>query len=895
LGARHLLIAVLATALGGGAPAHAGQDTRDPALAAAPEEVRAELTRLETEALARIDAGEPAQADALLEQLLVLELRVYGPDHPLVANTHAFRADLAERGGDLARAEVLRRLELPVREEAGDPLALAEARRALGALLVATDRHGEAVALLEPAHAVMAAQLAAADDRRISAAHNLGRSYYRLERVEDAMAVLAPAAQTLMAPGHDASLWAPLVAHEYGFILAEQGRHEEAVPFLSRACDLWRPSGGAVGWPGEACFNVAESLMALGRHAETGPWLEHALEDPNLSAGRRSNAVEHLVAMGTADDETRVDEALLRAALDASTEAWGADHGFTAYAANRLGVWLRNREQRNEEALAVFDQAQAAYFAAEGPAGEGVMTVTASLAYTLVALDRAEEAVTRAEAVQQGIDPDALEDAAARRAWRSLAWAKTAALRAADRIDESRRELTRLADWLAAGDGSPAQLADVQTALAQAAARQLDWPAMVEHRRLALAYRQQVDDPRGLAMAIAHYGQVLGETGEVDAAYRNLGEALTLHTTVEDATEDERLYVMLNFGVAARRLGRLNEAEPLLEIVVARRRDAGEPSALSFALNQLGDLRVDQNRFDEAESLYLEALALVEDDAEAVSFIHTDLGELWRFMGRIDEAEAALRRVVDYTASRHGPGSIQNATPLRNLANHLNVTGRKERALDMLLQVQALEEAYLPPESLGRLTTASQIGAVLTDLGRFAEAERIFVPTVELAMAHLGGESRVTQRAAAQLGFVATQQGRYDEAVELLSMTADLTERSFGPEGREMINVLQLLSYALYMEGRYQDAIAVLTRTERIVDAQGARWPSTIVDVKGNLGRTYVEAGRPREALAPLRQAVTLAARLTSDQVTASGSRARINRAPFRTLVDAAWGAADPR
>ncbi|MFT4955465.1 MAG: tetratricopeptide (TPR) repeat protein [Brevundimonas sp.] len=891
--ARHLLIAILAASLGG-APTQARQDDLHPALAAASETDRTELMRLETEALALVDAGDAAGADALLDQLLTLELRVYGPDHPLVANTHAFRADLAERGGDLARAEALRRLELPIRERAGDALALAETQRALGALLVAGERHAEALAVLEPAHAVMAAQLEPAEDRYISAAYNLGRSYYRLERPEAALTVLASAARTLSDPLHRGSIWAPLVAHEYGFILAEQTRHEDAVPFLGLACEQWSlPSETQMGWPGEACLDTAEALIALERSAEAEPWLERALADPNLSAGRRSNGAEHLIRLRTADGGPGADEALLRTALDASTEAWGADHAATAYAANRLGLWLRDGEQRNAEALPLFEQAQAAYAASQGPGGQGVMAVTTNLAYTLTALNRADEAVSRAEAVQRAVSPQSVQDPAAISSWWSLALAKTEALLDAGRTDEARSELTALADWLAGPGGGDARLlADTHMRIAQAAARQRDWPVMVEQRRLSLEYQRQVDDPASLVMAMAYYGHVLGEVGETEAGYQHLGEALTLLGQVDDITEDERLYVMLHFGVAARRMGRLEEAAPLLEAVVARRRAAGEAGPLSFALSHLADLRTDQNRFPESEALYLEARDLVEEDAEAASFINTDLGELWRFMGRVEEAEAALREVVDYTTARYGSDSLDTAVALRNLANHLDVTGRKARALDMLLQVQAIEAAHLSPDDSQRMTTALRIAGVLTDLGRYEEAEAALVPALELAVQQEGGDARLAQELSAQLGFVVARQGRYGDAIDLLRGAVRLAERRSGPDGRDLINALQLLSYALYMDGRYQETLEILTRTERIADAQGARWPSTVVDVKGNLGRTYVEAGRPREALPPLREAVVLAARLTREQATASGVRAEIDRAPFRTLVDAAWDAA---
>ena len=872
----------------------ARQDDLHPALAAASEADRAALMRLEAEALALVEAGDAAGADALLEQLLTLELRVYGPDHPLVANTHAFRAALAEQGGDLARAEAMRRLELPIREQAGDPLALAETRRALGALLVAGERHAEALALLEPAHAVMAERLAPAEDRYISAAYNLGRSYYRLEQPEEALTVLAPAARTLSDPLHAGSVWAPLVAHEYGFILAEQARHEEALPFLSLACEQWSaPSETPTGWPGEACLDTAEALIALERSAEASLWLERALADPNLSAGRRSNGAEHLIRLRSGDGGPGADGALLRTALAASIEAWGADHTATAYAVNRLGLWLRDREQRNAEALPLFEQAQAAYAASQGPDGQGVMAVATNLAYTLTALDRADEAVSRAEAVQRTVSPDNLEDPAAIGSWRSLALAKTEALLEAGRTDEARSELTALAGWLAGpGGGNAALLADTHMRIAQAAARQRDWPVMVEQRRLSLEYQRQVDDPASLVMALAYYGHVLGEVGEANAGYQHLGEALTLLGEVNDITEDERLYVMLHFGVAARRMGRLEEAAPLLEAVVTRRRSVAEPGPLSFALSHLADLRMDQNQFQEAEALYLEALDLVEGDAKAASFINTDLGELWRFMGRVEDAEAALREVVDYTTARFGSDSLDTALALRNLANHLDVTGRKARALDMLLQVQAIESARLSPDDSQRMTTALRIAGVLTDLGRYEDAEGVLVPALESAVRQEGGDARLAQELSAQLGFVVARQGRYGEAIDLLRGAVGLAERRSGPASRDLINALQLLSYALYMDGRYQETLDVLTRTERIADAQGSRWPSTVVDVKGNLGRTYVEAGRPREALPPLRQAVALAARLTREQAIASGVRAEIDRAPFRTLVDAAWEAA---
>jgi len=54
-------------------------------------------------------------------------------------------------------------------------------------------------------------------------------------------------------------------------------------------------------------------------------------------------------------------------------------------------------------------------------------------------------------------------------------------------------------------------------------------------------------------------------------------------------------------------------------------------------------------------------------------------------------------------------------------------------------------------------------------------------------------------------------------------------------------------------------------------------------------GRTYPEAGRPAEACPPLREAGRRSQPHQPEQATAVSARPEINRAPFRTLVDAAW------
>ncbi|WP_262422181.1 tetratricopeptide repeat protein [Brevundimonas denitrificans] len=273
----------MAASLAAGTLAHARQDALDPALAAASEADREALARIEARVLADYEAGRFAEADAGLVEILPIEIRVYGEDHPIVAATHASRGAVAEAVGDNVAAEAHRRRDLAIRERLDDEEALAESRRALGANLVAQQKHDEALPLLTQAHAVLAPSAPPSDEQIVSAAFNLARALYAGGEPEQALDVLTPSAQALNDPSHDTSAWAALVAFDHGFLLRELGRAEEAAPAFGRACDLWRAHGGISATPGEACLSQAEILKDLGRDAEAEPRLAYALDAPDLT------------------------------------------------------------------------------------------------------------------------------------------------------------------------------------------------------------------------------------------------------------------------------------------------------------------------------------------------------------------------------------------------------------------------------------------------------------------------------------------------------------------------------------------------------------------------------------------------------------------------------------
>lgn len=109
---------------------------------------RAEAARLEAQAIALRDAGDFLAADRLIADLIPIELRMYGPDSDLLANSHGFRADLAFSRNDPAAAALHLRQELAIRQRRSDVGGAATSGLRLVEALVAAGQISDAAAEL---------------------------------------------------------------------------------------------------------------------------------------------------------------------------------------------------------------------------------------------------------------------------------------------------------------------------------------------------------------------------------------------------------------------------------------------------------------------------------------------------------------------------------------------------------------------------------------------------------------------------------------------------------------------------------------------------------------------------------------------------------------------------
>ena len=105
-------------------------------------------------------------------------------------------------------------------------------------------------------------------------------------------------------------------------------------------------------------------------------------------------------------------------------------------------------------------------------------------------------------------------------------------------------------------------------------------------------------------------------------------------------------------------LGKVDVAEAELDDLLAAIESAGADDEAPQVLETLGTLYVRQGRYEDAEELYLRAIADLEassPDEPYLGLLTAELARVYRDTGRRDEAEAAMQRAVELMEAGWGP------------------------------------------------------------------------------------------------------------------------------------------------------------------------------------------------------------------------------------------------
>ena len=330
--------------------------------------------------------------------------------------------------------------------------------------------------------------------------------------------------------------------------------------------------------------------------------------------------------------------------------------------------------------------------------------------------------------------------------------------------------------------------------------------------------------------------------------------------------------------------GQYGDAEPMYVEALAMWRqlhgaDKDHPDIAS-GLNNLAGLYKAQGRYGEAEPLMMEALAMLErvvgashepplhaalgreKDHPNIAASLNNLGELYRAQGRYDGAESMYVEALAMDRRLHGAEKDHPmiAGSLNNLAALYESQERHGEVEPLMVEALAMERRMhgAAKDHPGIATSLNNLAKVYEAQGRYGEAEPLMVEALEMTRRMHGAAKDHPDIALSlnNLSKVYHSQGRYGEATPLMVEAMATLKRVHGAETDHPAIATSLNNLATLYEaqGRHAEAepmyMEALAMYRRVHGAEKDH--PDIARSLNNLAQMYEEQGRHGE-VEPLR------------------------------------------
>ncbi len=313
------------------------------------------------------------------------------------------------------------------------------------------------------------------------------------------------------------------------------------------------------------------------------------------------------------------------------------------------------------------------------------------------------------------------------------------------------------------------------------------------------------------ARLLGTIGAVYGSLGVYDRAAALLERALALRRATLGPEHRDTAQSMEALAEAYRELARYDDAEALhREALAVKRRVGDSPSSIAASLNDLGLTLSERGQYAAAEPLLREAVDTWRRLGSAaqgdVAVGLNNLAQTLRQQGRLDDAASALDEAIAIRRQRLGNDHPLLANVLGHLGQVRNAQGDLTRAEPLLREALAIRRKAYGDDHPDTATAFNNLASLLHDAGNLAGAE----PFYRLALA--GTEKRLGAAHpdyAVQVNNLASlleDWGRLDEAEPLFRTSLEVRRTVFGEAHPSVARALHNLGRVELARGRVDAA-----------------------------------------------------------------------------------------
>jgi tetratricopeptide (TPR) repeat protein len=333
--------------------------------------------------------------------------------------------------------------------------------------------------------------------------------------------------------------------------------------------------------------------------------------------------------------------------------------------------------------------------------------------------------------------------------------------------------------------------------------------------------------------------------------------------------------LMDTLGTVYTGLGLYKDALGLLDRAVATRRTVPgtDPLLLSDSLNHIGDVYLDQAKYEDAEKSYQQALGLESvkpKDAHSREALATTLhaqGLLLAAEGRYPEADKSYRKALELQRRLYGASSPDAARTLKDLALAVADGGDLKAAIPLMRESVAMQRTLRGPEPHPDTAEAiNDLAVLLWRNGDYDDTEKYFTESMAMYRRLLGDKHIYIAYGLENLAEALQDKGDLQRAEPMYRQALDMFRELLGDAHPKVALTLHNLASLQYDRGRVADAL----ETERqAVAAYRKVYPEGHKDLAftlNTLGLWLVLAGEYPEADADIHEALAMRRRLLGER-----------------------------
>lgn len=387
------------------------------------------------------------------------------------------------------------------------------------------------------------------------------------------------------------------------------------------------------------------------------------------------------------------------------------------------------------------------------------------------------------------------------------------------------------------------------------------------------AAREQAEAARGLlergrerdsreALDVrAFLGELSTDQGKYDDARRELESVLPLQLAALGAANPATIRTRAELGRVLHLQNQFERAEVLLrESLTALAANHDEPWRLAIAVrSRLIDVLIERARAQEAVALCRQSL---EIEKRHLGSDHPDIARSLAQLAqaltkdlRYADAEQVHRDVVDMSLRLYGEEHPATAFALAGLSVAVDSEDRPDEARAIVARALGIYRRTLGNDHPRTLRVLRNLAVSTRQAGRFQEAEPLYREVYETCKRTLGPEHSQTLDALKGLQILRLNEGRMDDARVLARQVVRTYEHLVSPPTAEPATLIAYAEYLFTVE--VEDVRNPRRATEIATRAVTATGRKDYLALRA-LGFAQSAAGRPREAIASLREALAL-------------------------------------